>query len=512
MKTGRLVSLTRNISVALFLFITTFANAQNEAVFLGSIDSLWSNPGNWSEGLKPNENVDYVTINKDVLIDEDVTIQNLRDAEPCTLTVKAGKKMTVLASIDWNNGNFILENASQLVYQQDLHAILKKKIVAFDQDTHALEFIASPVLEVYTPSLENGFLTDPDTGFDLVYYNESDHKWVDFHDTPFNLENGHGYAYINALDTVLVFEGKLKGSATPVEVSLDYHANNGGLAGCNLVGNPLPCNALTDRSYYTLDGKGKSLLAVPASSATVIPPCKGIFVKAESAGEVVSFSKTEDFQMMENAGYVELYVSKTSAQDAAIDNAIVSFNSGDDLGKFLMFEEQPSLFFAKDGKDLAIMSVDSVDALPLKFKAAENTSYTMKFEQKELNLNYLHLIDNLAGNNIDLLTTPTYTFTANTNDYASRFKLVFDPHYGVEENGLSTNFAYYADGVIYIQNIDMQNVASLQIADMNGRIVHSEAISSRDGVHTVSTKLIPGIYVLRLVSGNAVMTQKMVIN
>ena len=119
MKTGRFVSLTRNISVALFLFITTFANAQNEAVFLGSIDSLWSNPGNWAEGLKPNENVDYVTINKDVFVDEDVTIQNLHDAGSCTLTVQSGKKMTVLASIDWNNGDFILENASQLVYQQD---------------------------------------------------------------------------------------------------------------------------------------------------------------------------------------------------------------------------------------------------------------------------------------------------------------------------------------------------------------------------------------------------------
>ena len=506
MKTGRLVSLVRNIAIALFLFITTFANAQNEAIFLGSVDSLWSNPSNWAEGLKPNENVDYVTINKDVLVNEDVTIQNLRDAVPCTLIVQAGKKMTVLASIDWNNGDFILEDASQLVYQQDLHAILKKEIVAFDQDTHALEFVASPVLEVYTPSLENGFLTDPDTGYDLVYYNESNHQWVDFHDTPFNLENGHGYAYVNALDTVLVFEGTVRGSATPVEISLDYHANNGGLAGCNLVGNPLPCNALTDRSYYTLDEKGKSLLAVPASSATVIPPCKGIFVKAESVGEVVSFCKTEDFQMMENAGYVELYVSKTSAQDVAIDNAIVSFNSGDDLGKFLLFEEQPSLYFTKGNKDLAIMSVDSVDALPLKFKAAENTSYTMKFEQKGLNLNYLHLIDNLAGNNIDMLTTSTYTFTANTNDYASRFRLIFDPHYGVEEYQ-DQELAYYSNGEIHFATDNKD--ASLQVIDMTGRVVVSV------GRHTrcvPTSGMTAGVYVLRLTDGDMVRVQKIVIN
>lgn len=506
MKKSRLVSLTRTIALAFFILSTAFAHAQEVATFLGSIDSLWSKPGNWADGLKPDENVNYVTINTDVVVDEDVTIQNLNDAAPCTLTVKAGKKLTVLASIAWSNGDFILEDGAQLVYQEDLHGIVKKKIAAFDQDTHALEFIASPVMEAFTPSLENGFLTDPDTGFDLVYYEEENHKWVDFHDTPFNLINGRGYAYINALDTLLLFEGTLKGSAEPVEVSLDYHANNGGLAGCNLIGNPLPCNALTDRSYYTLDGKGKSILTVPASSATAIPPCKGIFAKAESAGEVVSFSKMDDAQIAENGGYVELSVSKTTAQDVAIDNAIVSFNAGDDLGKFLMFEEQPSLYFTKDNKELAIISVDSVDALPLKFKAAENTSYTMKFAQKNLNLNYLHLIDNLAGNIIDLLTTPTYTFTANTGDYASRFRLIFDPHYGVEEYQ-NEAFAYYEDGVIYINGAETQGFASLQIVDLTGRI-----ITNRDAASHVSTNgIAPGIYVLRLDTGNGIRTQKIVI-
>jgi len=505
MKKGRLISLTRIFAVAFLLLSTAFANAQEEATFVGSIDSLWSKPGNWADGLKPNENVNYVTINADVLVDEDVTILNLRDAMPCSMTVKAGKKLTVLASIDWHDGDFILEDGAQLVYQDDLHAIVKKKIAAYDQDTHALEFIASPVMETITPSLENGFLTDPDTGFQLLYYDEETHLWVSFHNTPFGLENGRGYTYVNALDTVLLFEGTLKGSAAPVEVSLDYHASNGGLAGCNLVGNPLPCNALTNRSYYALDGKGKSLLAVPASSATAIPPCKGIFMKAESVGEVVSFSKTEDFQMVENGGYVELSVGKTTAQDVAIDNAIISFNAGDDLGKFLMFEEQPSLFFAKDSKELAIISVDSVDALPLKFKAAENTSYTMKFDQKDLNLNYLHLIDNLSGNNIDLLTTPTYTFTANTSDYASRFRLIFDPHFGVEEYE-HQEFAYYADGEIrFIANT---HDASLQVIDMTGRVVVSVGGNTR----CVPTTGIPtGVYVLRLMDGNSVRVQKIMI-
>ena len=505
MKKGRLISLTRIFAVAFLLLSTAFANAQEEATFVGSIDSLWSKPGNWADGLKPNENVNYVIINADVLVDENVTIQNLLNAAPCTLTVQSGKKLTVSASIVWNNGDFILEDGAQLVYQQDLNVIVKKKIVAYNEDAHALEFVASPVMESFVPTIENGFLTDPDTGFDLAYYDEENRQWVKFQDTPFSLENGRGYAYINAFDTVLRFEGTVRGSAAPVEVELDYHSSSGAIAGCNMVGNPLPCNALTDRSYYALDEKGKSLLAVPASSATAIPPCKGIFVKAESAGEVVSFSKTEDVQIAENRGYVELSVSKTTAQDESIDNAIISFNSGDDLGQITMFQGQPSLYFSKESKDLAIISIDSVDALPLKFKAGENGSYTLRFEPKGLDLSFLHLVDNLAGSNIDLLGTPNYTFNANTNDYASRFKLIFDPHNGVEEYQ-NQAFAYYSNGEIRL--VADAGTVSLQVIDMMGRVV-----LCRDGECTVTTADLPkGVYVLRLMDGNSVRVQKIVID
>ena len=47
---------------------------------------------------------------------------------------------------------------------------------------------------------------------------------------------------------------------------------------------------------------------------------------------------------------------------------------------------------------------------------------------------FLQLIDNQTGSKTDLLATPDYTFSASSNDYPSRFKLVFDPHFGVGEN------------------------------------------------------------------------------
>ena len=512
MKKDRLISLTRVLAVAFLLFSAAAAHAQEEATFSGTIDSLWSNPNNWAEGIKPNENVTHVTINADVLVDENVTIQNLLNAAPCTLIVQSGKKLTVSASIVWNNGDFILEDEAQLVYDDPLQVTVKKKITAYDENNHFWDVIASPIVADIMPSIENGFLTDPETGYALYAFDEASRSFLNFKETPFPIVSGKGYLYSNALDTTLLFTGLTHGSGTSLAVGLDYHAANGNVAGCNLVGNPLPCNAYPDRSYYLIDDVSYRLAPVAFSSATEVKPCTGIFVKADEANETVAFSRDNGLQSAHNRGYIEISVAKSNAQSNILDQAILSFNPDDNLRKMVFDLDFPRVYFSEGNNEMAILSIDSVDALPLKFKVAENGSYTLRFEPKGLDLNFLRLIDNLNGNTIDLLATPNYTFNATANDYSSRFRLIFDPHYGVEEQDPSTGsgaFAYYADGeiVIFADLCD----ASLQVCDMTGRIVLTETINSRNGTSTVPTRLISGVYVLRLVTGGSTRVQKIII-
>ena len=108
----------------------------------------------------------------------------------------------------------------------------------------------------------------------------------------------------------------------------------------------------------------------------------------------------------------------------------------------------------------------------------------------------------MTGNDVDLLQMPSYSFEAKTTDYASRFKLVFSAN---ETDGPSTGsgtFAFVSDG-----NIIVDGEGRLQMIDVTGRV-----IVSRDGVHTVSTSgMAPGVYVLRLINGDDVKTQQMVI-
>ena len=503
----------RILVTVVFSLAISFAYAQQEVSvysFLGGgNNALWSNVDNWDGGLKPTNDSLYTfvfinTANSEIILDEDVNIEYLSSNYENNLTLQGGKILTVNDTIIWSHGNIIIEDRAQLVYNASIPASVRKNISAYDAGTHQWNLIASPITDDVLPSLENGILTDPESAYALYTFNEENREWISYKETPFVISNKHGYLYANAFDTTLVFDGFVRSASTPVEVNLSYHATNNFLAGCNLLGNPFSCNAFVDKSYYILSENSNTLIAVALSSHTPITPCMGIIVKAREAFETVTFCH-EMPQPSEHHGYIEITAAKSNAQNLILDQATISFNSGDDLSKFALYEDAPNIFFTKDNHDLAILSIDSVDIQPIKFKAAEDGSYTLHFEPKDLNLNYLHLIDNMTGSNIDLLVTPDYSFIANANDYASRFKLVFDPHYGIEEHA-NEKFAYYANGEIQLI-METQSRSSLQIIDMTGRV-----IIKRDAINRVSTNgIAPGVYILRLETPNGVRTQKLAI-
>ena len=127
---------------------------------------------------------------------------------------------------------------------------------------------------------------------------------------------------------------------------------------------------------------------------------------------------------------------------------------------------------------------------------------------------YLHLIDNLTGADVDLLATPIYSFTANASDYTSRFRLAFSAN-SVSENGASTGsaaFAFVSNGEIIITGLDGDACnASLQVIDVLGHVCRDAMLASPN--QRISTTGMPaGLYVLRLIDGETMRTQKIVID
>jgi len=394
-------------------------------------------------------------------------------------------------------------------------------------------FIASPLASDIAPSAVSGLVGtyNSTTGlynYDLYRLNPSNTMWENYHQhyedatNPFNvLVNGQGYLYARKQRTELVFVGTFnEGTTKTVTLS----------PGWNLVGNPFTDVAYVNRPFYQMNDDGSAIVAIDTYNDYTpidIPACTGIIVHAESDSETVTFSTTEPEleEANNNQGSLRITLSqvdagrKTMGRGAMLDNAIVSFNEGSQLGKFYFGTQNANIYIPQGGEEYAIVSVGngrdaarhvSTNEIPINFKAKENGTYTLSVNPQGVEMGYLHLIDNMTGADVDLLALrqaqgpASYTFQAKTTDYESRFKLVFGASTSSATEG---TFAFISNGNIVITNASAGAV--LQIVDMMGRVIVSR---EGDAINRVSTSgMAPGVYVLRLIDGDSVRTQKIVV-
>ena len=197
---------------------------------------------------------------------------------------------------------------------------------------------------------------------------------------------------------------------------------------------------------------------------------------------------------------LDITVSRAERGASVINNALVCFGEGFSTEKFMLNPENTKIYIPQNGKEYGSMFTQTDGELPINFKAAKDDNYTISVNTQNVEAEYLHLIDNMTGMDIDLLATPNYSFEAKTSDYASRFKLVF----GVKDNETEAteNFAYISNGEIIISN---EGRATLQVIDVMGRIISSDEINGECRIST--NGLTAGVYVLSL-NGNV---QKIVV-
>ena len=404
-------------------------------------------------------------------------------------------------------------------------------------------FIASPIVNDIAPSVvENLEGVKYQTGmynYDLYRFNQSaDLEWKNYHsndtqENPFMLENGKGYLYASKNDRTLHFSGPFNTDNTKT-VNLEYDAN-AEFASWNLVGNPFPVQAWVNKSHYTMNSEGTGLVANEVASSTPIPPLTGVMMQTTSTtGESVTFSTTQPEQHNADNGSLQIALSQANTRsNALLDNAIVSFNEGSQLGKYYFGRQNANIYLPQGGEEYAIVSVGrdvarnvSIDKdvaryvsteIPINFKASENGTYTLSVDPQGVEMEYLHLIDNLTGADVDLIpllrgqgglneshpSTASYTFTAKTTYYASRFRLVFS--ICEDANGDNEAFAFISNG-----NIIVNGEGTLQVFDILGHQLITKQLSTLNSqLSTLNYK--SSVYVLRLINGDTIRTQKIVI-
>lgn len=385
-------------------------------------------------------------------------------------------------------------------------------------DNEGWYFIASPFAANQSLTWDSITTHIRSTDTVLYYYDEATHYWrnikVAANADGFDYANGKGYLYANNQSVTLTFAGTSLVEGDVKEITLDYHATtsaneNNPLAGWNLVGNPFNCNATLDMDCFIIDGMAINTTAQTAGEY-IVAPCQGVMVKAIEDGQAVTFTKHPDNAPAPQPNQLQVTVAQQVMNRGAVtstvnDNVIVNFNEGSLLEKFSFNAEAAKLYIPQNDKEYAIVSAEAQGEMPLNFRANADGQYTLTVNPEGIEMNYLHLIDNMTGANVDLLSTPSYTFTAKTTDYESRFRLVFASNGTSTSSATEETFAFFSNGNLAVNN---EGEATLQVIDVMGRVLSSQTIS---GTAELSLNQVPGVYVLRLVNGNDVKTQKIVV-
>ena len=456
---------------------------------------------------------------------ENISISNNANMEVSELTIPSTSTVVVtsgsilnVTSTLTNQGsanNLIIEDGGQLIVNNsDVMATFKKSIEATPtaKTTEGGWYsIASPVNNVAISSVTN--LVDNAAGtlyYNLYRYDEQSSVWQAYNTTEHpgftTLDNGQGYLYRNN-GMELSFSGEVNHGE--VVVNLTNSVTNNELKGFNLIGNPfghniykgsgaaIDNNNLSEGFYYlTNNGAWQA-----GDGSKAITPQMGVLVQVTGEASEVTLTISDKNNSPTNTRYandnLQFIVSNNEYQDVAY----AKFSKGYGLNKIShRNSEVPMLYIPQNGERYAIaMMSDNTEMFALNFKAATMGRYTLSYKA-EGEFSYLHVIDRLTGDDVDMLLEGEYSFTASPKDNESRFivRLAYKPDYSNEGNEM---FVYQNGDEILVSG-----EGELQVFDATGRLVRNMSINGAKSLN-ISTQ---GVYIFRLV-GNEVKTQKIVV-
>ncbi len=471
----------------------------------GSTTNHWSDPNNWIPNELPTE-TSSVNILANAEVNVDANVNSVTIFGSHIVKINSGAILTVTDMLTTPTAtSIVVEEGGQLVHSNDgVMATVKRIVTPYtDGERDGWHLIATPLFyNVYIYDIEN--LTSNE--YDLYYYDEPSVYWINQEDGNNyyeEMEVGKGYLYGNNQNVTLSFSGYLQNGSATVNVPLSYTTGHA-LQGFNLVGNPFAHNVTSYASVnvangcYVMNEAKDDLIVSEISEESPLKPAEGFFVKATAAGASITFNPGRGSTATQS-GTIRVELEENGK---LIDRLLVKTDEGQPLEKFSLNERRTRLFAQGERQELAIVPCEGNEQA-VNFKAAKNGQYTISVNVDGMDFSYLHLIDNLTGADVNLLDEPSYTFEAKTSDYASRFLLRFIPKDGSSTS--SETFAFISNGNIVITDADAN--ATLQIVDVTGRVVVSS-----DAARNVSTSgMSAGVYVLRLINGNDVRTQKIVV-
>lgn len=180
----------------------------------------------------------------------------------------------------------------------------------------------------------------------------------------------------------------------------------------------------------------------------------------------------------------------------------------DGAKKIFVSSSNGRLYLRHDNEDFAILFRDLTSgSQPLYFDAKENGTFTLSWNTANANFSSLTLVDNITGVSTDMLVNDSYTFSGRTDQYKSRFKVIFGNFTDIEEDmdTPTESFAFF-DGSEWI----VEGQGSLTVTDIMGRTIYSATLNNEQNRVNLNG-LSQGVYLMRIANSNNTMVQKIVV-
>ena len=525
-----------------------------EPIFVGTENTDWNNPNNWSVCRVPSEE-DVVTIQAPVDLTTSVKVEGIKlDAGTVHIDYKGG--LTVgKDGVSVTAGSITIDNTPEGAGYLRVHPDATNQLTSQVKVNYVTTAYNSgnPRDEVwqYVGAPGEGMqMSSSDRDYTLIYHWNEQKGWLQHYDD--SLEPFVGYALTqNKAD-----RGEFELWATPImenkEISLTQTPK--GMNGDNLFVNsylaPIDVARIDPKNDYTgIEGTfylfnsgswnqwqnqggsvnertspGQYYAITPGSAAlinsqedqTTIPPMQGAYVIAtnnEAKLRLIYKNHVYDVEdpmnrpmrspKLEDDNFMRVRMqvgSKNSGADRMYVIQYAECTSGYDNGydaRNILAEGQANIYTNEQDGEMEISVSDKIDETYIGFSAGNDSEYTLRFTSV---VGELYLKDLETETVMAVLDGEEYIFNATPNTKNNRRFLLLDhkPEQGgvsTDVENLSSTKAWIADNVVYVSNAPINT--ELVVYTMSGVLVTSCVATTTYATIDLSNMPV-GVYMLRV--------------
>ncbi len=324
-----------------------------------------------------------------------------------------------------------------------------------------------------------------------------------------SFQQGTGYLASYETETTANLKGTINNS-TNVEFPITYNADNH-WSNFHLIGNPFSFDISWNNftKHNVVDGIAK-INTDGTYNYNIINDIKvgeGFMIK--TSGENPSLTYNIDSRSNDDADNYR-YINVMASGDEGSENVIVNFSDNKEEGFPKLDninEKAANLYLLENNYRYGINTYNNdIKKIPLYFDAKEIGYHTITI-MTEGEFDYVHLIDMMTGEDVDMLLEGEYDFLARTNDRADRFILMLDAN-DVNSNSDYSNFAYINNDELIVTGIEGET--TINIFDMSGRCIYK--CNTSDATNIISTNAFrSSVFVIQKIDDNGIKVQKIVV-